>query len=81
MSRIHDLAVLIARPKDGRKCCVCDGTGSGIVRSAHTTIPVRCAYCAGRGENTGPYTAMERLNIVEPAAVEMAELVLKEIKT
>lgn len=79
MSRIHDLAELILRPKDGRKCCVCYGTGvSGVVRSGNTTTPMRCPYCAGRGTNTGPYSASERLWIVEPAGLELAELVLKE---
>lgn len=82
MSRIHDLAELILRPKDGRKCCVCDGTGtSRVVRTGNTTIPITCAYCAGRADMSGPYTAIERLMIVEPAALELAELVLKESKT
>ncbi len=82
MSRIRDLAELIARPKDGRKCCACHGTGtSRVVRTGNTTIPIMCAYCAGRADMTGPFTAIERLMILEPAALELAELVLQESKT
>lgn len=81
MSRIHDLAELIARPKDGRKCCVCLGTGvSGVARSGNTTTPLKCAFCAGRGHMAGPYTSIEKIYVVDPAAVKLAELVLKEIK-
>ena len=76
MPRIHDLAELIARPKDGRPCCICEGTG--LIKISGS--PLKCWQCGGNKTLTGPYTAMERQRIVEPAAIELAELILGATK-
>lgn len=80
MSRVRELAELIARPKDGRTCCVCKGTGVSKVQGRAGTHVGTCAYCGGRGSLNGEYKAMELIQIVEPAAIELAELILGEAK-
>lgn len=76
MSRVRELAELIARPKDGRRCCVCEGAKTVQIAGS----PMKCWQCAGEGKLSGKYLAMERQRIVEPAAIELAELILGATK-
>jgi len=77
MSRVRELAELIARPKNGRKCCSCEGTGMRRVVIQGTPISGTCHTCAGKGELSGPHRAWEKIDVLEPAAIELAEIILE----